>query len=255
VPTYDAILPAGGRIDSSFAARVGTDVKALIKFGEQTILERTIAALRGTGRVGRTIVIGGREVHIEADGLATEVLDEGASGPDNILKGLKHLVGLPDPPKKVLVVTTDMPFLTAEVINRFLDQCPQERDICVPLVSKAEWFEKFPNSMATFATLADGVWTTGCAYLIDVTALETAMPQIERVFKNRKSVVGMAKLLGPRFLFKFVTKTLNVLDVELKITTMLGCTGAAIRNAPTELAYDIDDLEDYEYAHAHFPDK
>jgi hypothetical protein len=29
---------------------------------------------------------------------------------------------------------------------------------------------------------------------------------------------------------------------------MLGCSGAAIRNAPTELAYDIDDLEDYEYA-------
>ena len=252
MPTYDAILPAGGRIDPAFASKVGTDVKALIRFGDKSILQRTLEALAGTERVGRTIVIGGKEVHEHAAGLASEVLPEGASGPDNILKGLKHLLASEDPPKKVLVVTTDLPFLTPEIVNRFLDACPPERDICVPLVSKKEWFERFPNSTATFATLGDGVWTTGCAYLIDVTALESAMPQIERVFKNRKNVMGMARLLGPKFLFKFVRKTLNVPDVEVKIQAMLGCSGAAIRNAPTELAFDIDALDDYEYAVSHF---
>jgi molybdopterin-guanine dinucleotide biosynthesis protein A len=252
VPTYDAILPAGGRIDPAFAERVGTDVKALIKFGDKTILERTLEALSGTERVGRTIVIGGQEVQAAASGLASEVLSEGASGPDNILKGLKHLLASPNPPKKVMVVTTDLPYLTPEILNRFLDACPDASDICVPLINKKDWFVRFPNSTATFATLSDGTWTTGCAYLIDVSALESAMPQIERVFKNRKNVIGMARLLGPKFLFKFVRKTLNVPDVELKISSMLGCKGAAIRNAPTELAYDIDALDDYEYAIGHF---
>ncbi len=248
MPTYDAILPAGGRIEPAFASVVGTDVKALIQFGPETILQRTLSVLKETGRIGRTIVIGGREVQEHVASIASEVLSEGVSGPDNILKGLKYLLAQPDPPQKVFVITTDLPFLSPEIVDRYLDQCPQERDICVPLVSKTEWDKRFPNSGATFAKLGDGTWTTGCAFLIDVGALESAMPQIERVFQNRKSILGMAKLLGPRFLFKFITKTLNVPDIEVKIQSMLGCTGAAVRNAPTELAYDIDALDDYEYA-------
>lgn len=252
MPTFDAILPAGGRIDPPFASQVGTDVKALIEFGSKTILERTLEALGETGRVGRKIVIGGEEVQQHVDGLADKVLPEGASGPDNILRGLKYLLAEPDPSPKVLVVTTDLPFLTSAIVNRYLDQCPDDRDVCVPLISRDEYFERFPNSTATFVGLSDGSWTSGGAFLIDVGSLESAMPQIERVFKNRKSVVGMARLLGPRFLFKFMMKSLSVPDLEVKIQSMLGCTGAAIRSAPTELAYDIDDLTDYEYAKAHF---
>jgi GTP:adenosylcobinamide-phosphate guanylyltransferase len=238
-------------MEPKFAAKAGTDVKALIRFGQETILARTIRVLRETGRIGRMVVIGGDEVQAEAGPLGAEVLPEGVSGPDNILKGLKYLLAQPDPPQKVFVITTDLPFLTPAIIERYIDQCPPDRDICVPLISKQEWDERFPGSGATFAKLGDGVWTTGCAYLIDVKALENSMPQIERVFKNRKSILGMAKLLGPRFLFKFVTKTLNVPDVEVKILSMLGCTGGAVRNAPTELAYDIDALDDFEYAMTH----
>ena len=248
MPVYDAILPAGGRIPPPFATRAGTEVKALIRIGNETILQRTIRVLRETGLIGRIVVIGGKEVEFAAKGSADEVLTEAKSGPENILKGLKHLLSQPNPPQKVFVITTDLPFLTKELITNYITRCPAERDICVPLISKAEWLEAFPNSTATFAKLADGEWTIGGAYLIDVKALESAMPQIERVFQNRKSVLGMAKLLGPKFLLKFLTKTLTVPDVEQKIENMLACSGAAIRNAPTALAYDIDDIEDYEYA-------
>lgn len=247
--TYDAILPAGGRIDPEFAKQVGTDVKALIRFEDRSILERTLAALKGTGWVGRTIVIGGPEVHRSEGGrMADALLEEGSSGPDNILRGLRYLLAQPNPPSKVLVVTTDLPFLTPSLLDRFIELCPKDRDICVPLISRREWDARFPSSTATFVKLADGEWTTGCAYLIDVRALQNAMPQIERVFANRKSPIGMAKLLGPAFLAKFLTKRLTVADVEKKIQSMLGCTGAAVRNAPPELSYDIDYADDYEYA-------
>jgi hypothetical protein len=180
--------------------------------------------------------------------LHVDLLQEAATGPLNILKGLRHLLGLDNPPKKVLVLTTDLPFVSAEILNAFFDLCPADRDICVPLISKVQWERRFPDSTATFARLSDGYWTLGGAYLIDVQALENAMPQVERVFVNRKSVLGMAKLLGPKFLFKFLVKSLNVPDVEAKIESMLNCTGRAVPDAPTELAYDIDDVEDYEYA-------
>jgi len=95
------------------------------------------------------------------------------------------------------------------------------------------------------------VWTTGCAYVIGVEALRRARPYIERVFENRKSKIGMARLLGPTFVFKWLTNRLRVPDIERKVSTLLGVQGAAVPHSPPELAFDIDYLEDYQYALAH----
>lgn len=250
--TFDAILPAGGTIDPEFASKVGTDNKALIRFGDETILKRTIDALKESGRVGKTILIGTDEVLKHGDAkLADRTLQAGGSGPENIFKGLKSLTEQPNPPTKVMIVTTDLPFLTPELVVDFLELCPKDRDICVPLITKGQYQRRFPNSTATFVPLQDDVWTTGCAYVVDVKAFTNALPHVEKVFANRKSKLGMAKLLGPQFLLKFLTKKLTLPDIERKIESMLGCSGSAVLNSPPELAYDIDFLDDYEYALEH----
>jgi GTP:adenosylcobinamide-phosphate guanylyltransferase len=250
VTTYDAILPAGGEIDPAFAAEVGVKNKALIEIGGKTVLQRVMQALRDSGRIRRIAVIGPDQVHQAAEG-ADLLLQPGSSGPDNILKGLAALQEGSSPPTKVLVVTTDLPFLTPEIINRFIDSCPPGADICVPLIDKDAYVTRFPNSTATFVPLRDGVLTAGCMYLFDVAALQAARPHMERIFEVRKSKIGMARLLGPKFLVKFLTKSLTVEDVEKKITGLLHCTGKAIQNSAPELAYDIDYLDDYEYAVQH----
>jgi hypothetical protein len=61
----------------------------------------------------------------------------------------------------------------------------------------------------------------------------------------------MAKLLGPVFVCKFLMKQLTIADLERKITSLLRCSGKAILDSPPELAYDIDDEEDYIYAKEH----
>jgi molybdopterin-guanine dinucleotide biosynthesis protein A len=252
VTTYDAILPAGGRIDPEFAQRVGTDVKALIDFGGRTILDRTLDALEGTGRIGRTILVGDGEIQQSpSTKRASQVVGAGNSGPDTILRGLKALLASPNPPDKVLIVTTDMPFLEADHLTRFLDSCPKDRDICIPLITKEDYQARFPDSTSTFIPLKDASWTAGGAYLVDVGALQRSMPYMERVFQNRKSKLGMAKLLGPVFLFRFLTKSLTVPLIEAKVESILGCTGAAVLNCHPELAYDVDFLDDYEYALKH----
>jgi GTP:adenosylcobinamide-phosphate guanylyltransferase len=247
---FDAILPAGGTIPPEFAQHVGTSNKALIPFEGRTILERVIEALRESGRVRRIAVTGPQEVHA-AGAKADMILPPGETGPDNIMRGLDALAKQPEPPKKVLVVTTDLPFLTPEIVNRFIDQCPTDVDITVPLVSKAEFQQRFPDCECSFIRLRDDTWTAGCMYILDVQALRNAKPYIDKIFEVRKSKVGMAKLLGAGFLYKFLTKTLTVPDVERKIVTMLHCSGKAVMHSPPELAYDIDDLADYEYAMKH----
>ena len=249
---FDAILPAGGTLDPDFAAKVGTSVKALLEFEGITILENTIRILRETGRINRIVVSGPEEVrNHRLSSLADIVLPSGPSGPENILNGLKHLLASENPPEKILIVTTDLPFLTKEVIERYIEACPTDKAICVPAITEKEYQTRFPGSTATFIQLKDDTWTAGCAYIIESTAFQSSMPHIERVFQNRKSTVGMARMLGLKFLIKMLTKRLTVPDVESKIQSMLGCSGAAVRNCPAELAYDIDYYDDYEYAMKH----
>ncbi len=248
MPTYDVILPAGGRVSPELAQESGTDVKALIRFGDETILARTLRVLRESGLARRIVVIGGDAAQAEAKAHGAQALPEASTGPENILNGLKWLRSQPDPPKRVMVVTTDLPFLESAVLQRFVDLCPDDRAITVPLISRKEWEARFPGSTAMFVTLGDGQWTTGCAYLIDAEALERSMPQIEKVFAQRKSKMGMVKLLGPVFAVRYLRKTLTVDQIEAKIQSMLGCSGAAVRGAPPELAYDIDDVEDLAFA-------
>jgi GTP:adenosylcobinamide-phosphate guanylyltransferase len=251
VTTYDAIIPAGGEIDPDFAQLAGTNNKALIPIQGQTVLERIVTALRDSGRIRRVAVTGPKSVHESPGGrMADLLLEPGFSGPDNIMRGLEAL-SRENAPDKVVVVTSDLPFLTSSIVKRFLDACPTDKDICLPLIGRDEYEARFPGSTSTFVKLKDGSWTAGCMYLLDVRALRQAKPYIDKIFEVRKSKIGMARLLGPAFLYRFITKSLTINDLEMKIESMLKCKGTAMKGCPPELAFDLDYTDDYEYALKH----
>ena len=244
----DAIIPAGGLLDENFSRVANTSSKALIRFGTKTVLASTIEALRGSGYVRRISVVGSNAVMESTDAqLADEIVSEGKSGPENIIRGLRALLEHKEPPERIVICTCDLPFLSPEIIRSFLDACPKNRDFCVPLVSEAQFEEQYPGAHVTAVGLRDGKYTTGCLYLTHPVALKNALSHIEQVFANRKSKLGMARLLGWGFVLKLLTKQLTVPMVERKVESILKCTVAAIPNSAPELAYDIDYLEDYEY--------
>lgn len=244
---YDLILPAGGRIDGEFATKVGTPWKALIEFDGKSILERQIDAFRSSGVVDRIVVIGPPELLASrAAGLSDIRIEPGETGPDNIYRGLDALSE--SDAERVLVATTDLPFLSPALIADFVQRCPADRDICVPLVSESSYSARFPGSTATFVKIRDGVWTLGCMYQFHVESMRRIKPAMDRVFENRKSKLGMARILGPGFLIKYLTKSLTVQQLEAKVGSILGCTAYAMPESPPELAYDIDDDDDYTYA-------
>jgi hypothetical protein len=251
----DAILPAGGRVCGDFALEVGAEIKALIRFGSRTLLERTLEVLRGTRRIGRIAVIGpgGVEAH-SSGGLADVVLPEnGASGPANIFQGLEWLRQARGRyPERVLILTTDLPFVTPEAIVGFLDRCPRDLDACLPLIRRGDLEARFPGLGKRYARLRDGDWTLGCAFLIDPAAVVSSRPMIERMFAARKSLIRMAWLLGPLFIIRLLTRRLTVAHIERRGLQIFGCTGTAVLGCAPELALDIDRREDYRYAREHY---
>ncbi len=266
----DVILPAGGRITGEFAQMAGTDIKALIEFNGQTILRRAILTLRATNRVGRIAVIGPEPVMTEARECGAELLlPEGDSGPDNILRGLHGLQGTgeirdtryeireeegssfilhPSSFAKVLILTTDLPFLTADTLTAFLDACPPDADIAVPIMTEPEFNGRFPGTQNEYVRLRDGGYTLGCAFVLNGEILLRNEAHLRALFAARKNQWQMARLIGFGTILKFATRRLTVEELETRASAIAGCRGVAVRHSPPELAYDIDLPAEYEYA-------
>jgi hypothetical protein len=162
--------------------------------------------------------------------------------------GLAAVLDQAEPPTHILLITTDLPYITGEHVKHLVEMCAGEKQISVPLIRRAAFEVAYPGTSSTFVKLKDGEFTLGGAFLIEAQAMTRMRPHIEAVFAQRKSKMGMAKLLGLGFVFRFLTHSLSLNDVENKIVSLLGCTGAAIPDAPVQFAYDIDDWEDYSYA-------
>lgn len=208
---------------------------------------RAIDAVLGSERIGRTVLIASQEVKEKLGGRCTSVLNDTGDLVKNITMGLQELKSLGNVSSRVLIVTTDLAYIETKVIDQFLDLCP-DVDLAVPLISKEDFLDRFPSATATFAKLRDGEWTIGCAYLFKPDVFTKALPKIEQVVANRKSVPKLAGILGLGFLWKVMTRAISSTEVVAKVEAVIGCKIAAITDGPAELAFDVDDIPDYEYA-------
>jgi GTP:adenosylcobinamide-phosphate guanylyltransferase len=243
------VLPAGGRIAGEFARQVGVEVKALIALDGQTILRRTIETLRRTERIGRIVVVGPAAALEEARACGVEgAVEEGETGPENILRGLAWLENAAS---HALVVTSDLPFLTPDSLAALLDASPSHADLAVPIVTRQAFEARFPGTDSEYVALREGAFTLGCAFLVRPRAALHNRAHLERVFAARKSQWQMARLIGARTALRFLTKRLTVQEIVERASHIVNVRGHAILDAPAELAFDIDLPADYHYALAY----
>jgi hypothetical protein len=176
-------------------------------------------------------------------------VQEGKSGPDNILRGLDWLQLQPDSVTPyILTVTTDLPFLTSAAILEFLARCPPDVDVAVPVVTQAAFEAHYPGLANEFTRLREGAFSPGGVMRIHAETLMRSRPIVERLFAARKSPLQMAKVVGAGILWRYVLGRLSVDHLIARARTLVDCSGAAVFDSPPELAYDIDLPEEYAYA-------
>lgn len=237
-----AVITAGGRVDGEFADVLGTSVKALAPFGEKTFLDLTIEALRGIG-VEHIAVVGGAEVRTACEHRIEHFIDEAADGAENLRRAFYAW----DTRAPLLYLTSDMPFIDAASLRSFLDRVP-DNALALPLTEWSDFTRRFPNAPPFGVTLAGEKVVNGGAFLIPSGSQERVERFAMRFFDARKSVWRMARLTGPVLLLQFVLRRLSIARLESHARRLLEVRAHAVRNAPAELAYDVDVLDEYRYA-------
>ncbi|MBC5825484.1 MAG: NTP transferase domain-containing protein [Candidatus Eremiobacteraeota bacterium] len=205
---YDAVITAAGRLPPAAAARYATDVKALVRVGGAPLLSSLVAALRAAVGVARIVVVGPASArHASRD--ADEWIDEKDTGAANVVAALDAART-----RRALYCASDLPFLSADAVMEFLANVPATADVAYPIVMRDAFLRRYPGAPRRFARLADGDWTGGSVFLVDAPLLLRRSDLLARVFDRRKSVAGLARLMGPAVLWRFATGRLTVLDLE-----------------------------------------
>lgn len=236
-----AVVTAGGRVDGAFAAVLGTPVKALAPFNGGVLLDVVLDAIAGAG-ITEVAVVGDPDVLAHAARRGAHGIAAAQSGSENVARALDAW-----PEGDLLYATSDLPFVTAADLMAFL-AASAAHDLTLPLAAYAAYDAAHPGAPPHLTEIGGERVAGGSVFFIGAAA-RPAMRRIAGTFFDaRKSLPGMARLLGPALLARFLLRRLRIADVERRALAVLGVRAAAIRDQAPGLCYDVDTLEDYRYA-------
>lgn len=242
----DALVLAGSSGSGDLAWSEGVENKALVKIGRFPLVSFVLAALSSSSHVDRIGVVGPAE---DIAGLAEEygarAVSQERTVLENVLAGFRELKA----EGYLLIVTSDIPMLTGEAVDDFLDRCaPFDCDFYYPIIPRESCEEKYPGLERTYVRLREGVFTGGNMFLVNAAKLEEGIPKFEYFFRYRKNPLKMGRLLGPALIFKFITRTLKLRDIEGCFLKVLDIKARAVISSYPEIGVDVDKQSDLEVA-------
>ncbi len=249
-PVITAIILAGGKSEAALAEYNGTPHRALAKLNGVSLIQKVLSAVEGVNSTISNIYIIGDLPTFEN---CVSLPDRG-DFVSNLLNGLQQCT----PESYALILTADIPFITAESLNLFLKEsvklCEDGVSMIWPVIPVDQCYSSYPGISRTALNLKEGKLTGGNLALVNPTALLNQRDKIASAYKSRKSIFKLAMLLGPATLIRFAMSMLRVKGaltvpyLERCVSKLIGSkAGALLCNCP-DLATDLDKVSDFEAA-------
>jgi molybdopterin-guanine dinucleotide biosynthesis protein A len=235
-----AVITAGGRVEGAFATAIGTPIKALAPFGTGVLLDVVLDAIAGAG-IADIALIGDPDVGRRLPA-SVRFVPATPGGAANVARALDAW-----PDDDLLFAASDLPFVTALEVRAFLASSASY-DLTMPLAAAPVYEAACPGSPPHVMALGGERFASGSVFFIGRAARAPVRAVAGRFFDARKSAIGMARLLGPALLLRFLVRQLRISDVEHRAVRVLGVRAAAIRDSGPGLSYDVDTLAEYRYA-------
>jgi molybdopterin-guanine dinucleotide biosynthesis protein A len=240
-----AVVLAGGQADAAFQAAAGVENRALAEIGGRPMAQYVLDALAAARTITRVVLIG--DAQLAGLGPVTERAEPAGDLFANIERGLHASAGC----AAVLLVTADIPFITAEAIDAFVsDGLASGAALCYPAIPRAANEAAFPEMRRTYATVREGTFTGGNTLLVRPDVLLSQAAIIRETYAMRKKPLRLAQLLGPVVIAKFLVRRLRIADAEAAAGRILGAPVRILVTPYASLGADVDKPEDLAAARA-----
>ncbi len=239
-----AILLMGGRIKDLPSGEPVPKGKGYIDIGGRSMSALTLEALRKAKRVGRITLVTPlhpQKLEDEWEGAAASV-PAGLHLSDSLFNGLDASRHETDP---ILIVAGDLPFLTPEAVDDFIERCSQRADCSVwyGFLSKKNSLAKYPSLRHTWGKVSGQKYCGTGLNAMRSDVVDIVREQVSMLTTLRKNVWGIAKALGFATIFRLLCGTLTINQAEEALSRCLKAKTCGIESPFAEVAFNVDDYD------------
>ncbi len=222
--------------------------EAFIEIGNRMMLEYVLDALASADGVERIVVVGPKkELEEKLQDRDLIITQSAATLVDNVLVG----AGVLPHDRKILIVTSDIPLLTGEIVDDFINQCcEEEADFYYPAIEKTENEKKYPMTKRTYVRLKEGTFTGGNLALVNPGVLGPSADMVRAFVAARKNPLKLAALLGWTFVIKLLFHRLSLSQLEKRFSELFDLKAVVVLTPHPEIGLDVDKPSDYKLVRA-----
>ncbi len=243
-----ALIIAGGSLkaDSPLFLETGIAKKGLIPIAGKPMVQWVADALVGSDRIESLAVIGLKEGDVNPGPKPICYVADHGSLIDNVLAGVEAIKKIALDSHKILLSSSDIPLVTPEIIDEFIDICLEKKgEIHYTVIEEKVMEARFPNSKRTFTRLKGGRYAGGDLLMLDTRAVDTNIELFRGATGNRKNFLAQARMIGFTFIFRFLFRLMDLAEGERRVCTAFNIDGRVLDYHRAEVAMDVDKLDHY----------
>ena len=249
---FNAIVLAGERPGGSpLAQAAGVAANVLVPVGGEPCLARVLAALRASPAIASILVCGPAE-HVVRQSAPLQGLLKGEgvrwmapqAGPS-----ASALAGLSETRIPALLTSGDHALLTADIVTDFCARAAKvNADFVIGLVPYELVAARYGGSKRTMLRFRDGTYCTSNLFAIPSSRGAAALSLWRGFEADRKHPLRMARKLGLRALFNYLSGRAKVAYLMQVLSARAGCRIAHLEITVPRAAIDVDSVDDWQLA-------
>jgi hypothetical protein len=159
----------------------------------------------------------------------------------NIVTGVNKAIELNKETEYVLLVSSDIPAVKAEMVDWLVNTAMQTRDdLYYGVCPRDVMEERFPASRRTYTKLKDAEVCGADMNVIHVSMATEHLDTWEQLIGNRKSPLRQAAVIGWDTLFQLFTRQITLQELADKASQRIGIKGRLIIWSQAEPCMDVD---------------
>jgi molybdopterin-guanine dinucleotide biosynthesis protein A len=239
-----AVVLAGAPAEPELRDRYSVTNRAAVPIAGKPMIKYVVDALAASSHIDGIFIVG----DIDCDG-AVHIVEPAGDLLGNLMAGINAakstMMG-----DRILVATSDIPFITAEAIDDFVDRCATaDADLYYGAISREVSERRFPGIHRTYVRMAEGTVTGGNIVVLRPDFLAENESLLRKIFDARKKVFQMATLIGFGTLFRVViarfiwARAISLPYLENTIGRIVHAKVKGIVTPFAEIGTDIDNVE------------
>ncbi len=235
--SVSAIVVATPTADHHFDGVAPGGRKSLVPVIGRPAISHLADALNSSELVSRVVVVGDQAV------LDAVPSAEGVSAASTEAGSVVAGVRASEEAEWCLVMSGDMPLVTAEAVDDLLTSAP-ESDVVYPITSQQDMEDLYPSRKTGYLRVKEGHYAGSSCLLVRGNVALRKEKQLAQVLEARRSPAALLSLVGPWTAVKLMAGAMSLRDLERFLSDALGLDCRVFITHYPELLFSLDTPED-----------